>query len=261
MIGSAIAHYKILAKLGEGGMGDVYLAQDTRLERRVALKFLPPQIEREPHMLARFEREAKAAAALRHPNIVTVHEIGVHQNRHYIVMEYIEGRGLGEIISGKEMTIDEALGITLQLCDALGEAHDAGIIHRDLKPENIIVDAKGHPHILDFGVALKVGATKLTRDHTTVGSVHYMSPEQTRGQMVDGRSDVFSLGAILYEMIAGRPAFGGEHAAAIQYSIMNEEPQPLSRYSRGVTPEIERVVTKALAKDPEMRYPTMSGLA
>jgi len=258
---TTIAHYRILEKLGEGGMGEVYLAEDTKLERKVALKFLPPHIAREPDALERFKREAKATAALRHPNIVTIHEIGVHEDRHFIAMSYIEGDLLRDIIDRKEMTIDEALATTIELCDALGEAHGAGIIHRDLKPANIVVDAKGRAQVLDFGLALKVGSTKLTQSGTTVGSLHYMSPEQTRGESVDARTDVFSLGAILYEMVAGQPAFPGDHAAAIQYAITIEEPQPLARYNNNVTPELERIVSKALAKDREVRYQTMSGLA
>jgi serine/threonine-protein kinase len=258
---STISHYRILDKLGEGGMGEVYLAEDTKLERKVALKFLPPHIAREPDALERFKREAKATAALRHPNIVTIHEIGVHEDRHFIAMAYIEGDLLTDIIDRKEMSIDEAISITLELCDALGDAHGAGIVHRDLKPGNIIVDPKGRTHVLDFGLAFKIGATKLTRDGTTVGSLHYMSPEQSRGESVDARTDIFSLGAILYEMIAGQPAFPGEHAAAIQYSIANEEPQPLARYNNQVTPELERIVSKALAKDRTIRYQTMGGLA
>jgi serine/threonine-protein kinase len=250
-----------LEKLGEGGMGEVYLAEDTKLERKVALKFLPPHIAREADALERFTREAKATAALRHPNIVTIHEIGVHEDRHFIAMAYIDGDLLSDIIDRKQLTIVKALTITLELCDALGEAHGAGVIHRDLKPANIIVDPKERPHVLDFGLALKIGATKLTRDGTTVGSLHYMSPEQLRGESVDARTDVFSLGAILYEMIAGQPAFPGEHAAAIQYSIANETPQPLARYNNHVTPELERIVSKALAKDCEIRYQTTAGLA
>jgi serine/threonine-protein kinase len=261
LIDSTISHYKILDKLGEGGMGEVYLAEDTQLERKVALKFLPPHIAREPDALERFKREAKATAALRHSNIVTIHEIGVHENRHFIAMAYIEGELLSDLILGNEVTFDKALDITLELCDALGEAHGAGIVHRDLKPANVVVDTKGHPHVLDFGLALKVGATKLTQDGTTVGSLHYMSPEQSRGESVDARTDIFSIGAILYEMITGQPAFPGEHAAAIQYSIANEEPQPLARFSNQVTPELERIVTKALSKDRAVRYQTMAGLA
>jgi serine/threonine-protein kinase len=176
-------------------------------------------------------------------------------------MAYIEGDLLGDLIERKDMTLDEALDITLELCDAIGDAHGAGIIHRDLKPANIIVDPKGRPHVLDFGLAFKIGATKLTQDGTTVGSLHYMSPEQSRGESVDTRTDVFSIGAILYEMIAGRPAFPGEHAAAIQYAIANEEPQPLARYNNRVTPELQRIVAKALAKDRDVRYQTMGGLA
>ncbi|MCZ6767394.1 MAG: protein kinase [bacterium] len=261
MIGSTISHYRILDKLGEGGMGEVYLAEDTQLERKVALKFLPPHVSRETEALKRFEREAKATAALQHPNIVTIHEFGVHEGRHFIVMAYIEGELLSDLIARKDITIDQAFAFTLDLCDALGDAHREGIIHRDLKPANVLVDRKGRAQVLDFGLALKTGATKLTQEGTTVGSLHYMSPEQSGGTVVDARTDIFSLGAILYEMVTGRLAFPGEHAAAIQYKIANEDPQPLARYNNEVTPELERIVAKALAKDREIRYQTMSGLA
>ena len=159
-------------------MGEVYLAEDTQLDRKVALKFLPPHVSRETEALKRFEREAKATAALQHPNIVTIHEIGVHEGRHFIVMAYIEGELLSELIARKDMTIDQAFAFTLDLCDALGDAHQEGIIHRDLKPANVLVDRKGRAHVLDFGLAAKSGATKLTQEGTTVGSLHYMSPAQ-----------------------------------------------------------------------------------
>ncbi len=261
MIGSTISHYRITDKLGEGGMGEVYLAEDTQLERKVALKFLPPHVSREAEALKRFEREAKATAALQHPNIVTIHEFGVHEGRHFIVMAYIEGDLLSDLIAREDMTIDQAFAITFDLCDALGDAHQKGIIHRDLKPANVLVDRKGRAQVLDFGLAAKSGATKLTQEGTTMGSLHYMSPEQSSGTVVDARTDIFSLGAILYEMVTGRLAFPGEHAAAIQYKIANEDPQPLARYNNKVTPDLERIVATALAKDREIRYQTMGGLA
>jgi serine/threonine protein kinase len=187
VIGSQISHYRILSKLGEGGMGEVFLALDTKLDRKVALKFLPPHFASDPEALERFKREARSAAALQHPNIVTIHEIGEHEDRHFIVMAYIEGALLSDLIASDDLTIEKALYITLRLADALGEAHKAGIVHRDLKPDNILIDANGRPHVLDFGLAVTSGATKLTQEGTTVGTLHYMSPEQSRGESVDER--------------------------------------------------------------------------
>jgi TolB-like protein/Tfp pilus assembly protein PilF len=260
VIGSQISHYRILSKLGEGGMGEVFLALDTKLDRKVALKFLPPHFASDPEALERFKREARSAAALQHPNIVTIHEIGEHEDRHFIVMAYIEGALLSDLIASDDLTIEKALYITLRLADALGEAHKAGIVHRDLKPDNILSAANGRPHGLDFGLAVTSGATKLTQEGTTVGTLHYMSPEQSRGESVDERTDIFSLGAITYEMITKRRAFPGDHAAAIHYKIASEDPQPLSRYNNKATPELERVVSTMLAKDRDVRYQTMSGV-
>jgi serine/threonine protein kinase len=216
MIGERISHYKIIEKIGEGGMGVVYLAEDTKLERQVALKFLPAHIGSNSEALARFKSEAKAAASLHHPNIITVHEIGSHQGREYFAMAYIPGMPLSEPITGRELSIGRAIDITLQLCDALEEAHMAGIIHRDLKPDNVIIDSRGRAYLLDFGLAIRVDVTRLTQDGSTIGTLSYMSPEQLLGEEVDRRTDIFSLGAILYEMIGGRPAFPGDYAAAIQ---------------------------------------------
>jgi len=261
MIGKRVSRYRIIEKIGEGGMGEVYLAEDTELERQVALKFLPVRIAADADVLARFKSEAKAAAALHHPNIITVYEVGSHQGRDFIAMAYIPGKPLSQLIAEGDMTTGQAVDIMLQLCDALEEAHNAGIIHRDLKPDNIIVDERGRAHVLDFGLAIRGDVTRLTQEGSTVGTLHYMSPEQMRGEDVDPRTDIFSLGAILYEMIARRHAFPGGTGAAIQYQIMNESPQPLARYSNQITPELQRIVSKALEKDREVRFQTMSGLA
>ena len=261
MIGQTIAHYKILEKLGEGGMGEVYLAEDTELERKVALKFLPPHTGMDPDILTRFKREAKAAAALNHPNIITVYEVGEHDERPFIAMAYVEGDLLSDVISRGELPIEKALDIVEQACDGLGKAHKAGIVHRDVKPANIFVDRDGRVKILDFGLAMREGGRKLTKAESTVGTIYYMSPEQASGADIDQRSDIFSLGVVLYELIAGRPPFTGDHSAAILYSIANEQPQPLSRYNSKATPELERIVKKALAKNPGDRYQSMADLA
>lgn len=261
MTDERISRYRIIKKIGEGGMGEVYLAEDTELERQVALKFLPSRIAANPEVLARFKSEAKAAAALQHPNIITVYEVGSHQGRDFIAMAYIPGKPLSRLITDGDMSTGQAIDITLQLCDALEEAHNAGIIHRDLKPDNVIVDARGRAHVLDFGLAMRGDMTRLTQEGSTVGTLHYMSPEQMRGEDVDARADIFSLGAVLYEMIARRHAFPGANGAAIQYQIMNESPQPLARYSNKITPELQRIVSKALEKDREVRFQTMSGFA
>jgi serine/threonine protein kinase len=257
MIGERISHYKIIEKIGEGGMGVVYLAEDTKLERQVALKFLPAHIGSNSEALARFKSEAKAAASLHHPNIITVHEIGSHQGREYFAMAYIPGMPLSEPITGRELSIGRAIDITLQLCDALEEAHMAGIIHRDLKPDNVIIDSRGRAYLLDFGLAIRVDVTRLTQDGSTIGTLSYMSPEQLLGEEVDRRTDIFSLGAILYEMIGGRPAFPGDYAAAIQYQILNETPQPLAGSDNPATPELNGIILKALAKEPNARFQTM----
>ncbi|MDH3217868.1 MAG: protein kinase, partial [Candidatus Krumholzibacteria bacterium] len=261
MIGKTISHYKILQKLGEGGMGEVFLAEDTELERQVALKFLPANYVTSPDVLSRFKREAKAAAALNHPNIVTVYEVGQYEDKPFIAMAYIEGKLLSDIVATKDVALDRALDIAIQICDGLGKAHEAGIIHRDVKPANILIDLDGRVKILDFGLATRQGLPKLTQDESTMGTANYMSPEQARGEELDQRSDIFSLGAVLYELIAGRSPFKGDHSPAVLYSIANEDPQPLARFNSSVTPEIERVIAKALAKRPEDRYQSTEDLA
>ena len=254
MIGDVISKYRILSKLGEGGMGEVYLAEDTELNRRVALKFLPDEYASNTEALARFKREAQTAAALSHPNIVTVYEVGQHNGRPYIAMAYIDGEPLSDLIAEKKISVDRAIEIALQILDGLGNAHAAGIVHRDIKPGNIFIDREGRVKILDFGLAKPGGASKLTGPLSTMGTIFYMSPEQTRGDEVDQRSDLFSLGAVLYEMLAGRPPFEGKHIAAVVYSITNEEPKPLSQLYQRIPAAMERVVAKALAKNPDERY-------
>jgi non-specific serine/threonine protein kinase len=254
MIGKTISHYKVIEKLGEGGMGEVYLAEDTKLNRQVALKFLPSRLALDESFKARFKREAQAAARLNHPNIITVHEVAEYENRSFIAMEYVEGQSLKEVITGKDLSVEEILDIGLQISDGLAKAHQAGIVHRDIKPQNVLVDKEGRAKVCDFGLAKAKTDVMLTQTGTTLGTVAYMSPEQARGEEADQRSDIFSLGVILYEMFTRQLPFKGEHEAAIFHSIMNEQPQPLARFNNRVSPELERIVSKALAKDKEERY-------
>jgi serine/threonine protein kinase len=254
MTGQTIKHYKILEKLGAGGMGEVFLAEDTELDRKVALKFLPPYYTSDKELKSRFRREAKAAAALNHPNIVTVYEIGEDEGRTYIAMEYVEGKSLRETVSSDRLSVDNVIDIISQICDGLNAAHQAGIIHRDIKPENIIVDKSGRVRILDFGLARIHGKTKLTRDSATLGTISYMSPEQFQGQPVDHRADIWAVGVVLYEMLAGELPFQGEYDQAVMYSVCNEAPQPVSSLRADVPVELEQVVESALQKNVDARY-------
>jgi serine/threonine protein kinase/tetratricopeptide (TPR) repeat protein len=260
MIGQTISHYRIVEKLGEGGMGEVFLAEDTELRRKVALKFLPKRVASDPDALARFKREAQAAAALNHPNIITIHEIGRHEDQSFIAMAYIDGDLLSDELK-RGIPLERALDIVTQVCEGLDKAHRAGIVHRDIKPENLLIDADGRVKILDFGLATSGGAGAADTDDSTAGTVYYMSPEQARGDKVDARSDVFSLGAVLYEILGGKRPFEGPHSEAVRYSILHEDPEPLTGLNPRVTPEIEKIVSKALAKDPAQRYPSTALLA
>ncbi len=261
MLGRTISHYRILEKLGQGGMGEVYLAEDTELGRRVAVKFLVDVDATDPDALTRFRREAQAAASLDHPNVITIHEVSLHEGRPFIVMAYVEGAPLSASIGDESLRIDKVLKYALQIAEGLARAHDAGIVHRDVKPANVIIDTADNVRILDFGLAKVTGATKLTDDSVTLGTAFYMSPEQVRSSDVDHRSDLFSLGTILYEMVTGRLPFRGENAAAVAHSITTEEPQPLARFSSSASPELQRIVRKALAKDPDERYQSATDLA
>jgi len=254
MIGQTISHYKVLEKLGEGGMGIVYKAEDTKLTRIVALKFLPPHLTIDPEAKERFIIEAKAAAALSHPNIVTVHEINEHDNRVYMAMEYIEGEDLKKKLKSGPLEIDEALRIARKVAKGLQEAHGKGIVHRDIKSANIIITEKGQVKIMDFGLAKLKDQTKLTKEGTILGTTAYMSPEQAQGAEVDSRTDTWSLGVVLYEMITGQLPFRGEYEQAVIYSIMNEDPELPSVLRTGVSPELEQIINKALSKEPSQRY-------
>jgi len=254
MIGQTISHYKILEKLGEGGMGVVYKAEDTKLKRTVALKFLPPGFTRDKDAKDRFFIEAQAAAALSHSNIVTVHEIDEYEDQIYITTEYIEGQNLKEKIEGGPLKIDESLKIAIQISEGLQEAHEKSIVHRDIKSANIMITEKGQVKIMDFGLAKLKGKSKLTKAGTTVGTASYMSPEQSMGKKVDHRTDIWSLGVVLYEMITGQLPFKGDYEQAVVYSILNEEPEPVTAIRTGVSTDIEKVIFKLLAKDPSSRY-------
>src|SRR5689334_2844208 len=252
MIGSTISHYKILEKLGEGGMGVVYKAQDTKLDRIVALKFLPHHLTANDAEKARFLQEAKAAAALNHPNACSVIDIQEVDDQQFIIMEYVDGTTLRKRIPIQK--VDDALTYAVQIGEALSEAHSKGIVHRDVKAENIMVNSKNQVKVMDFGLAKLKGSLKLTRTSSTVGTLAYMSPEQIQGGEIDARSDLFSFGVVLFEMLTGKLPYRGEHDAAMMYSIMNEQPDPLSKYLPDISPEIERIVQRALEKDPEDRY-------
>ena len=250
MIGRTISHYRITEKLGEGGMGVVYKAEDTRLERTVALKFLSPHILGDRNDRARFIHEAKAAAALNHPNICTIHAIEEVDGDLFIAMELVEGRDLRECLRAGPMDIDDALSIASQMARGLAAAHQKGIVHRDIKPANVIVTSGGHTKIMDFGLARRAGAAQLTRAGTTVGTVAYMSPEQARGGDVGAQSDLWSLGVVLYEMLTGERPFRGEGEQATIYSILNTEPSAVSVARPGVRGDVDSVVRTLLLKHP-----------
>ena len=254
MLGKTISHYRILSKLGEGGMGVVYKAEDLTLGRTVALKFLPPDSIAREEDRARLVHEARAAAALLHPNICPVYEIAEADSRIFIAMAHIEGRSLKDRIAEGPIPLEEALSIARQIGDALASAHAKGIIHRDIKPANVMLTADGRPMLMDFGLAKVSGATKLTRTGTTMGTVAYMSPEQVQGREADHRSDIWALGVVLCEMVSGRAPFGGDYEAAMLYSILNEDPAPLSGEGGDIPAGLDGIVAKALAKDPSRRY-------
>ena len=252
MIGQTVSHYQILEKLGEGGMGVVYKAQDTKLDRMVALKFLPAHVSAAEETKSRFAQEAKAAAALNHPNICTIHGVEEDGDTIFIVMELVEGGTLGKRIPYSN--VDDAITVAMQIAEALQEAHAKGIVHRDIKADNIMLTPKGQVKVMDFGLAKLKGSLKLTRTSSTVGTLAYMAPEQIQGGEVDARSDIFSFGVLLFEMLTGKTPFRGEHEASMVYSIVNEEPLAIDQLVPGLSPVIVNLVQRCLEKDPNDRY-------
>src|SRR5262249_19941917 len=259
-----IAAYKILSLLGMGGMGEVYLAQDPRLDRSVALKVLPTELASDPDRLRRFIQEARVASALKHPNVATIYEIDEFDGLHFIAMEYVEGRTLASKISGRPLETAEILEIGIQTADALDEAHSRGITHRDIKPGNLMLTPRGQVKVLDFGlakvtrpegpVASDVRTVMSTKTGMVMGTVQYMSPEQVLGKQVDQRSDVFSLGVVLYEMATGRPPFSGASPTETTDRILHIQPEAIARFNYNLPADLERIVRKCLEKDRERRY-------
>lgn len=258
--GTEVLHYRILEKIGSGGMGEVYLALDTKLNRKVALKFLPPHLCQDEDCRKRFTREAQAAAGLDHPNIAAIYEVGEYQGRPFYAMQIVEGQSLKDVIAGKDLPIDRILEIGIQVCEGLQAAHDKGIIHRDIKPSNILLDSHGRVRIVDFGLAVIRGSEQLTKTGSTLGTIGYMSPEQIQGKEVDHRSDLFSLGVVLYELITGQNPFMQESEAATLAAVSDHLPEPLARFKSGIPDTLQPIIDKALEKNAKIRYQHADGM-
>jgi len=271
MVPTNLAHYRILRSIGAGGMGEVYLAEDTKLGRKVALKVLAPALAINPERRDRFEREARAVAALNHPNIVTLHSVEQQDNVLFLTMELVEGKALTDLIPREGMTIERLLEIAIPLADAVAAAHQRGITHRDLKPANVMVSDEGRVKVLDFGLAklqedsplegeTTTMAAQLTRDGHIMGTLAYMSPEQAQGQPVDPRSDIFSLGILLYEMATGGRPFKGDSQLSVLAAIVKDTPPPVTELRHDLPDDLARILRRCLAKDPEDRYQTARDL-
>ncbi len=256
-----IAHYQILQQLGKGGMGIVYQANDEKLERLVAIKVLAPETVGDEISRKRFLREARAAAKLNHPNITTIHSIDEVDNKIFIVMEYVAGKTLGEVMDSRSLNLSEILTCAIQIAEGLGEAHQKNVIHRDVKPDNIMISQSGQIKIMDFGLAKMRGQSRLTQDDFSMGTIDYISPEQiSREREIDPRSDIFSFGVLLYEMVSGNLPFKGEHDWAILYSILNHDPIPLDARKLQIPPALVKVINKCLKKEPDYRFQTVSDI-
>jgi non-specific serine/threonine protein kinase len=271
MVGKKLAHYEIREKLGEGGMGEVYVAEDTRLDRRVALKVLPEKMAEDPERLERFEREAKAVAALNHPNIVTIHSVEEADGHHFITMELVEGKTLAESLLKGALSLESFFEVAARLADALCAAHGQGITHRDLKPANVMVGDDGRVKVLDFGLAklrglgptsetTELATATMTQQGMILGTVPYMSPEQLQGKPVDHRSDIFSLGIVLYETATGRRPFQGETSVDLISAILRDSPRPVTEVKVDLPADLGRIVRRCLEKDPQRRFQSVQDI-